>query len=132
AVLAATVALWYHWRWQIESYFQLVKTAGQCVEQWQQQTALALAKRLLVASMACVVVWQLARSPGEQAAACRQLLVRLSGRVVKRAPGFTAPALLAGLWVLLALLDALEHYDVQDLRRLGEFVRPTSEPPDSS
>ncbi len=30
---------------------------------------------------------------------------------------FTVPALLAGLWVLLAVLDALDHYSVADLRR---------------
>lgn len=53
---AATVALWYYWRWRIESFFKLLKSAGQHVEQWQQETAEAIAKRLLVAAQAWVLV----------------------------------------------------------------------------
>jgi hypothetical protein len=131
AVTAETVALWYYWRWRIESFFKLLKGAGQQVEQWQQQTALAVAKRLLVASMACVLVWRLARSAAPGAEEWRLLLVRLSGRQMKWGQPFTEPALLAGLWVLLAALDALEEYSLDDLRRLADFVRPTSEPPDT-
>jgi hypothetical protein len=62
AVDAATVALWYYWRWQVESYFKLLKAAGQQVEHWQQETAVATCRRLLVASMACALVWRLARA----------------------------------------------------------------------
>ncbi len=58
-VAAATIALWYYWRWSIESYFKLLKSAGMQVEAWQQETAAAIARRLLVASMACVTVWRL-------------------------------------------------------------------------
>ncbi|MEZ5477737.1 MAG: hypothetical protein R3E95_09720 [Thiolinea sp.] len=50
AVDAATVALWYYWRWRIESFFKLMKSAGHQLESWQQESALAIAKRLLVAS----------------------------------------------------------------------------------
>ena len=64
AVAAERVALWYYWRWRIESFFKLLKGAGQQVEAWQQESAEALAKRLVVASMACVVVWQVARLEG--------------------------------------------------------------------
>jgi hypothetical protein len=31
---AAEIALWYYWRWRIESFFKLLKGAGQHVEQW--------------------------------------------------------------------------------------------------
>jgi hypothetical protein len=34
----ATVALWYYWRWRIESLRKLHKSAGQQAEQWQQET----------------------------------------------------------------------------------------------
>ena len=57
----STVALWYYWRWSIEKYFKLLKSAGMNVEHWQQATAHAIAARLLVASMACVTVWRLAQ-----------------------------------------------------------------------
>ena len=39
AVDASTIALWYYWRWRIESFFKLLKSAGQHVEQWQQENA---------------------------------------------------------------------------------------------
>jgi hypothetical protein len=124
-VEAGQIALWYYWRWRIESYFKLMKSAGHQMEQWQQETAAAVAKRLMVASMACVVVWHVARSQAPEAAELRHLLVRLSGRQMKRTRPFTEPALLAGLWVLLAMLSVLEQYHPDDLRRLATlpFVR---------
>ncbi len=113
----ATVALWYYWRWQIESYFKLMKSAGLQLEDWQQTTAERILRRLLITAMACVTVWHLADDPSPEAAEARALLVRLSGRQMKHKCPFTVPALLAGLWVLLAVLDALDHYSVADLRR---------------
>lgn len=118
-VSAATLARWYYWRWQIESFFKLLKSAGQCVEQWQQRTALAVAKRLLVASAACRLVWQLQRDPQRVAVELRRVLVRLSGRQLKRGCASTAPALLEGLWVLVAMLDLLKQYELTRLRRLA-------------
>jgi hypothetical protein len=128
---AATVALWYYWRWRIESYHKLLKGAGQQVESWQQESAEALAKRLTVASMAAAVVWRLARDDRPEAARVRGLLVRLSGRQIKRTTlasrGFTEPALMAGLNVLLPMLELLrdaDARDLRDLRRLVEAVLP--------
>jgi len=118
AVVAATIALWYYWRWSIESYFKLMKSAGQNLEQWQQETPRALLKRLIVASMACVVVWQIARAEGSEAEEFRRVLIRLSGRQMKWGVSYTYPALLAGLWPLLAMLDVLQHYEVDELRQM--------------
>src|SRR5262249_12369730 len=42
---AETVALWYYWRWRIESFFKLLKSAGQQLEHWQQESGEAIAKR---------------------------------------------------------------------------------------
>jgi hypothetical protein len=131
SVPAATVALWYYWRWGIEGYHKLLKGAGQQVEHWQQETAAALARRLAVAAMACVVVWRLARDDRPEAAELRQVLVRLSGRQVRRgkdAPGYTEPALLAGLGVLVPMLLLLERHDLDDLRRLTCYVLPDLRP----
>lgn len=127
-VEASTLALWYYWRWRIETYFKLLKSAGMQVEQWQQTTAAAIARRLLVASMACVTVWQLARSEHPQAAPARDLLVRLSGRQMKHRCRFTLPALLAGLWTLLAILDVLQSHSVAQLEKLAELTFNTSGP----
>jgi hypothetical protein len=131
AVTAERVALWYFWRWLVETYFKLLKSAGQQVEHWQQETGLAVAKRLLVASMACVVVWEVARASGPEAESLRAILVRLSGRQMKWGTAYTEPALLAGLWVLLSMLELLEHYDLEEIKRLAERARPTKSPPPS-
>jgi len=121
---AATIALWYDWRWRIESFFKLLKSHGQQIEQWQQETGLAVAKRLLVASMACVVVWDLQRQQTDQAAQTRELLVKLSGRQMKYGVAHTAPALLAGLMILLPMLQLLEAHD-GDLSALKTMIQRT-------
>ena len=123
----ATVALWYDWRWRIESLCKLLQSAGQQVEHWKQPQAEALAKRLVVATMACALVWRLERQVSAEAADLRQLLVRLSGRQLKWGREATAPALLAGLWVLLAMLSVLQEHSVEELRRFQQLVLGTPE-----
>jgi hypothetical protein len=121
---AATLARWYYYRWQIESMFKLLKSAGQQVEDWLQDDALAIAKRLVVASCACVLVWQLAAATSPQARDTQQFLVRLSGRQMNRRRPVTAPALFAGLWILLSTLTVLEHYDINQLKQFAKLVFP--------
>lgn len=116
------IAQWYAWRWRTESFYKLLKTAGLHMEQWQQETGERILKRALVGAMATTVVWQLARASGEEAAEARGLLVRLSGRQMRRERPHTEPAMMAGMWVLLAALDALEHYSLSELRRIARFA----------
>lgn len=120
SVEGGQLALWYYWRWRIESFFKLLKGAGQQMEHWQQESGLAVAKRILVASMGCVLVWQLERNPTPAAAELRLVLVRLSGRQMKWGRSWTAPALLEGVSVLLAMLELLEHHDLSKLRQLAK------------
>jgi hypothetical protein len=103
AVAAGEIALWYYWRWKIECFFKLLKKAGHNLESWQQETGLAIAKRLLVVSMACVAVWEIAAAKSKEAEALRTFLIKLSGRQMKWGKAFTNPALLAGLWVFLSM-----------------------------
>ena len=127
SVDAATVALWYYWRWRIESYYKLLKGAGQQIEQWQQTTPEALARRLAVAAMACVTVWTLARDASAPAAELRVVLTQLSGRQMKRGkdqPGFTEPALLAGFGILIPMLLLLEQYEAKELREMVQQAMP--------
>lgn len=119
---AATVALWYYWRWQVESYFKLLKAAGQQVERWQQEGAAAVVRRLLVASMACALVWRLARSTATGAPAARSLVQRLSGRQVAWGQEFTEEALLAGLWVLLAMVEVLKERTPAEVQQVADFI----------
>lgn len=118
AVNSATVALWYYWRWKIESFFKLMKSAGHHLESWQQESALAVAKRLLVASMACVTVWAIAADTSPEAVALQAFLIKLSGRQMRRQKSVTHPALLAGLWVFLSMLEVWQAYSAEDLHEL--------------
>ena len=92
------------------------------MEQWQQETGPAIARRLLVAAMACVVVWQLQADGSPEATELKDVLIRLSGRQTKRKRPHTAPALLAGLWVLLSMLALLEHCDLDRLKSLAARI----------
>jgi Transposase DDE domain len=115
---AGRVGQWYAWRWRIESYFKLLKSHGQQVESWQQETGAAVAKRLAVTAMACVLVWKLVRDASPPGRALAKLLMRLSGRQVKRSRPVTAPGVLAGLEKLLAVLHVLDETTVEELREL--------------
>ena len=121
---AATVGQWYAWRWGVESYFKLLKSAGMNAEGWEQHTGAAVAKRLVIASTACLSVWCLQQEPGDEAAEVRRVLVRLSGRQMKYQVESTAPALLAGLEKLLAALDLIANYDIDAIRALAKRVLP--------
>lgn len=111
----------YYWRWQIESFFKLLKSQGHQLEQWRQESGAAVARRLLVAAMACVVVWQLESESSAKSMKFKDAVVRLSGRQMKRTKRHTAPALLAGLWVLLSMLALLEHTTLKELK---DFAAP--------
>lgn len=118
------VALWYYYRWQIESYFKLLKEAGHQLESWEQESGLALFKRLLIAGAASVLVWRLLRATDEFGQRTREFLVRLSGRQMKRTKPITGPALLDGLFKLFALLETLQHYSVDDLQQFADYAFP--------
>lgn len=122
-VKAEEIALWYYWRWKIESFFKLLKRGGQQIEQWQQESAEAIAKRLLVVAQVCVLVWALAVSKEETATEIREFLISLSGRQMKRGVAYTVSALLVGMWQFLAIIDALERHTTAELQSLAnEFL----------
>jgi hypothetical protein len=98
-------------------FFKLLKSAGH-LESWKQESALAIAKRLLVASMTCVTVWAIAADNSMEAAEWQAFLVKLSGRQLRHNKEFTNPALLAGLWVFLFMLEIMEAYTQEELDSL--------------
>lgn len=119
-----TISTWYYWRWQIESFFKLLKSSGLELEHWQQETALAIARRLLVAAMACVTVWQLERDKTDAAEKMKLLLMRLSGRATKRSRPITTPGLLHGLFVLLPLLELMQEGNLESVQSLAHEAMP--------
>jgi len=121
---AATIGRWYAWRWAIESYHKLLKSAGMNAEEWQQETGAAFLGRLCVASMACLTVWHLRRDESPAAGRLRVILVRLSGRQMKHGVESTAPALLAGLERLLAIDDLMQGEDLDEVLALARRQLP--------
>ena len=121
-VAPATLALWYYWRWRIETFWKLLKSAGQQVEHWQQENGRFLLKRLLVASMACVLAWRLGHSQAPQADEARRVVMSLSGRQVEHGKAYTQEGLLAGVWVLLAMRAVLEQLPASRLKEMADFV----------
>jgi len=123
-ISAATLAVWYYWRWGIELFFKLIKSRGQQLEFWLQETGLKIAKHLLVASMACATVWQLQHEQSPAARQFEQVLVTISGRQMKWNKPVTTPALLAGLQMLLFVLNVLDDYFPDQLRRMLKQAMP--------
>lgn len=121
---AAGLAQNYYWRWRIETFFKLLKSQGLHLEQWGQQTGPAIARRLLIASMACVVVWDLQSRDDQAAEDLKDILIRLSGRQMKAGQPHTASALLAGLWSLLSMLELLKHCTLENLQDLAANFTP--------
>ncbi len=118
----ARIALWYYWRWRIESYFKLLKQAGQQLERWEQESGPAILKRLLIAGQACALAWRLMRAEGTFADQTRAFLVRLSGRQMKRTTPISASALLHGLYTLFAMLETLKNHSTDELQRFAQLA----------
>ncbi|NLS43381.1 hypothetical protein EXD76_03315, partial [BEV proteobacterium] len=68
---------------------------------------------------ACVLVWRLQRAEGDDNAAARQLICRLSVRQQKLGRKESAPELLAGLSILLNTLTLLADYTPEELAHLA-------------
>lgn len=119
----AQLALWYCWRWEIESFFKLLKSAGHQLASWERETARATFNRIPIATQAGVMAWGLMRAQGEGAIQTRLFLVRLSGRQMKRARPVTFPALLDGLFTLFTMLETLEHYSISELKNFAQIAK---------
>ena len=118
----AQLALWYYFRWEIETFFKLLKSAGHQLESWEQETARATFNRILIATQTCVMAWQIMSASGEAAAKTRAFLVRLSGRQMKRTQPVTMPALLAGLFTLFTMIETLKLYSPSGLKEFASIA----------
>ena len=115
SVKAETLATWYYYRWKIESYFKLLKSSGFNLEEWQQEEPIAIFRRLLIVSYACMLVWKIANDNSENAKKIREFLILLSGKLIERGKEFTYPALLSGLWAYLQMMDVIELFTKNEL-----------------
>ncbi|MDR1268714.1 MAG: hypothetical protein LBK82_04250 [Planctomycetaceae bacterium] len=95
------------------------------MEHWQQESAPAILKRLLVASMAVAMVWRLQRNTSPEAEELKKVLTQLSGKSRKRGRPPTAGILLSGLFVLLQILDYLDSGgdDLNQITKLRSLLK---------
>lgn len=121
-ISAVELSTWYYWRWTIESFFKLLKQAGHDVESWLQTTPQAILRRLLIACMACTLTWRIQRSNDELNTRVRVFLARISGRLQKRGKRESAPAILAGLSILLNTLQLLSEYSEKELMEMAQIA----------
>lgn len=122
---AATIAEWYYHRWKIEDMHKQLKASGWELERWLQRDAQKIFHKLLLAFGACASIWELMRRTDAQAEEFRELLMQLSGRQTKRRRPFTAPGLLAGLWVLQAAVGPLARHGPERLQAMLQANLPT-------
>jgi hypothetical protein len=121
---AATVARWYYFRWRIESFHKLLKSAGWQLEGWLQRDGARLLKKLMIALGACVSIWGLERRHDAESEGFKALLMQMSGRQTKRGRAITTSGLLAGLWVLQGALGALARHGPDELNAMLENHLP--------
>ena len=117
-----TLANWYYYRWSIESWFKVLKGHGFQIEHWQQESADRIFRRLIVSSMACVLMWKLYNDDSSEAIELKSFLIKLSGRLMKRSKPVTQPALLAGLWVFLQFIEVLNSYTAEEIIMYRELA----------
>jgi hypothetical protein len=121
---AATIALWYYFRWRIESMHKLIKSAGWQLESWLQRDGHRILIKLLIAFGACASVWALERKLDSESEAFKGLLMQLSGRQTKRDRRITTSGMLAGLWVLQGALGPLARHGPEKLNSMLESHLP--------
>jgi hypothetical protein len=121
---AAMIALWYYFRWRIETMHKLIKSAGSQLESWLQRNGHRILIKLLLAFGACVSVWALEEKLDEGSETFKKLLMELSGRQTKRTNPITTSGMLAGLWVLQAALAHLACYKPEQLNAMLQHYLP--------
>jgi H+/Cl- antiporter ClcA len=121
---AATVALWYYFRWRTESMYKLMKSAGWQLESWLQHDGRRILTKLMVAFGACASIWALERKRDAESEGFKQLLMHLSGRQTKRDRRITTSGMLAGLWVFQAALGPLTQHGPEQLNAMLENHLP--------
>jgi len=121
---AATVALWYYFRWRVESLHKLIKSAGWQLESWLQRDGRRILIKLLIAFGAAASIWALERRSDAESKELQDLLMHLSGRQTKRTRRVTTSGLLAGLWVLQAAVGPLARHGPDQLNAMLETHLP--------
>ncbi len=106
----------YRARWRIERLFYFTKV-GLRLEQWRQHSGEATARRLAITMLAAMAIYQLKASGDE---ATLKEVGTMGGWLGRKRDALGPVVLMRGMLVLLATLDAVAKYGVDELVRLAE------------
>jgi hypothetical protein len=116
-VSAELIAEWYYWRWVIESYFKLCKSAGQRLEEWRQESA---------AAMACVVVWQVQRDDSTAGGRTASVAVAFEWPASASWASHRSSPAVGDVGVVgdARCDDVMQHYDLAELKQMARVTLP--------
>jgi hypothetical protein len=108
----------YLWRWRVERLFFFTKV-GMKIEQWQQQTGERIARRLAVASLAAMVLYQLEGATEPEFVALRKWIATRGGWLGRKQDAIGPLVLMRGMATLIGALALLEQMGTQGVQQMG-------------
>lgn len=110
-------------RWKIERLFWLTKL-GFRLEQWHQESALRIARRLLLVQLAALMIYQLMQ-PGEaDAHEWTQRLARLGGWSGRQRSPIGPTVLMRGALIFLAAVQLCQQLGSSELLSMARSLEP--------
>jgi hypothetical protein len=106
----------YLMRWRIERFFYLTKV-GLRLEQWRQQTGEAIARRLVLAMLAAMVIYQLLIAKDDPSV---KAIATLGGWLGRKRDHLGPVVMMRGVLVLITALSAIATHGVDGLLRIAE------------
>lgn len=115
----------YTWRWRVERLFFLLKV-GMHVPLWGEQDGERIARRLALASLAAMAIYQLQSPPPDSAKeAMLHQIAKIGGWYGRKCDPIGPLVLMRGMMRLLETLALLEEYGLDALRATGEQIART-------
>lgn len=108
----------YLWRWRIERLFFFTKV-GLRLEQWQQQCGEKIARRLAVASLAAMVLYQVEGATEPEMVELRRWLATRGGWLGRKKDAIGPLVLMRGLAQCIGALSLLEQLGAEGVRAMG-------------
>jgi hypothetical protein len=106
----------YVWRWRVERYFYLTKI-GLRLEQWRQETAERIARRLALSSLAAMVVYQL--QGFADVVEEIKIIATMGGWLGRKADPIGPIVLMRGVMALVSAMSVVERYGAAGLREIA-------------
>jgi hypothetical protein len=109
----------YTWRWRVERLFFLLKV-GIHLPLWEEQDGARIARRLAMASLAAMAIYQLQSPPADPVkVGLLYLIAKIGGWYGRKCDGIGPLVLMRGMMRFLETLALIEEYGVAALHAAG-------------